>query len=122
MQVLGHEVGNIYTRSELKHLIQIHVENPQHQVHAIPLVMILFPHPRRCDILLDAPCTPAYNMHARLGILIFSWRTEGLWVGYLPFHMWCILSLRLSKKTEIHAPCANTCRWAIDRWSDLSGG
>ena len=41
MQVLGHEVGNIYTRSELKHLIQIHVENPQHQVHAIPLVMIL---------------------------------------------------------------------------------
>ncbi|KAK9909389.1 hypothetical protein WJX75_001507 [Coccomyxa subellipsoidea] len=30
-KVLGHEVGNIYTRSELKHLIQIHVENPQHQ-------------------------------------------------------------------------------------------
>ncbi|CAL8467383.1 g6920 [Coccomyxa elongata] len=30
-KILGHEVGNIYTRSELKHLIQIHVENPVHQ-------------------------------------------------------------------------------------------
>ncbi len=29
-------MGNIYTRSELKHLIQIHVENPQHQVHGCP--------------------------------------------------------------------------------------
>jgi len=32
MQILGREVGNFYTRSELKHLIQIHVENPEHPV------------------------------------------------------------------------------------------
>ncbi len=31
MQALGREVGTIYTRSELKHLIGIHVENPEHQ-------------------------------------------------------------------------------------------
>ena len=30
-QVLGREVGTIYTRSELKHLIGIHVENPERQ-------------------------------------------------------------------------------------------
>jgi len=30
-QALGREVGTIYTRSELKHLIGIHVENPEHQ-------------------------------------------------------------------------------------------
>lgn len=30
-QVLGREVGTIYTRSELKHLIGIHVENPEHR-------------------------------------------------------------------------------------------
>lgn len=34
VQILGREVGNIYSRSELKHLIQIHVENPEHQVCA----------------------------------------------------------------------------------------
>ena len=32
MQILGREVGNFYTRSELKHLIQIHVENSEHPV------------------------------------------------------------------------------------------
>ena len=32
MQILGREVGNFYTRSELKHLIQMHVENPEHPV------------------------------------------------------------------------------------------
>ena len=31
-QILGREMGNIYSRSELKHLIQIHVENPGDQV------------------------------------------------------------------------------------------
>ena len=31
-QILGREMGNIYSRSELKHLIQIHVENPGVQV------------------------------------------------------------------------------------------
>jgi hypothetical protein len=31
LQILGREVGNIYSRAELKHLIQIHVENPEHQ-------------------------------------------------------------------------------------------
>ena len=31
VQILGREVGNIYSRAELKHLIQIHVENPEHQ-------------------------------------------------------------------------------------------
>ncbi len=32
VQILGREVGNFYTRSELKHLIQMHVENPEHPV------------------------------------------------------------------------------------------
>ena len=30
-QVLGEEVGTVYSRNELKHLINIHVENPEHQ-------------------------------------------------------------------------------------------
>ena len=35
MQILGREVGNFYTRSELKHLIQMHVENPEHPVSCV---------------------------------------------------------------------------------------
>ena len=30
-RILGREVGTIYSRAELKHLITIHVENPEHQ-------------------------------------------------------------------------------------------
>ena len=30
-KILGREVGTIYSRAELKHLITIHVENPEHQ-------------------------------------------------------------------------------------------
>ena len=37
MQILGREVGNFYTRSELKHLIQMHVENPEHPVRSAAL-------------------------------------------------------------------------------------
>lgn len=39
MQVLGREVGNFYTRSELKHLIQIHVEHPENKVSGSALLL-----------------------------------------------------------------------------------
>ena len=34
LQVLGQEVGTVYSRQELKHLINIHVENPEHQTES----------------------------------------------------------------------------------------